>query len=161
MITKQDEIETTRSRITARTALWITAILIVIVVFLISLFTFWRVQDPAILEVNKKAYPFSVRPGTNAPGQSEFLAVDYCKTYKARGTVVARMVGKKSIIRIPWPDETQPPQCLKTEFPIVIPTYAIDDDYYFDFTVTYEVNPIKDKVVYLRSETFNVSAGQE
>lgn len=139
----------------------VVAVLTLIAVVGISLLTFWRLQDPAVLEINHgtkdiSLYPFPVRPDSNVAGQVEFMHVNYCKTFSAKGKVVARMVGKKSIIPIPWPVESQQPQCLDTEVPIVIPTYATDDTYYFDFTVTYRINPIKEKEVYLRSETFEV-----
>lgn len=121
----------------------------------LMLLGWWSLQNPMVLQTNNT--PFPVRPNTNIPGQIEYMAVDYCKTYHASGTVVARMVGQKSIIRIPWPVESSTPQCLKTEVPIVIPSYATGDTYYFDFTITYKINPLKQKTVYFRSQSFTLS----
>lgn len=122
----------------------------------VVLISYWNVQNPQVLVA--KNTPFSVRPPVNAAGNTEYVHINYCKNVKAKGVVTLRLVGKKSVIRLPWPVDNSEPQCLDTEIPIVLPTYAIDDTYYFDFSISYKVNPIKITVVNLRSEKFTINS---
>lgn len=115
---------------------------------------FWILQSPTVLVA--KNTPFPVRPGTNNPGQVEYVYINYCKVRGAYGSTVVRMVGQKSIIRLPWPPENSAPSCLDTELPIVIPQYATGDTYYFDFAITYRINTVKSTTVDLHSASFTI-----
>lgn len=131
-------------------------IIIIVSIITALLLTYWNLQNPTVLDV--KNSPFPVRPASNSPGDIEFIHVNYCKTFQAKGTVILNMVGEKSIIRLPFSIENSPKQCLNTEVPIVIPVYAVNDTYYFDFKITYRINPIRTKVVELKSQTFKLTA---
>lgn len=102
---------------------------------------------------------WAVRPDRVAPDQNVIVTLDYCKKLDTHGTVLVRLVGKESILRIPWPDaEEQPKHCSKQEIPVVIPAFARDDEYYIDFEIESHLNPIKTKTTTIRTDTFHVSA---
>jgi hypothetical protein len=117
-------------------------------------FLYWSGQNKSVLQTNNT--PFPVHPNTNTPDMLEIMSVDYCKKSDAIGIVVAKMVGTKSIIRLPWPIESQKKQCLKTDVPILIPSYATDDTYHFEFAITYKINPITTRTETLTSQSFTV-----
>lgn len=119
-------------------------------------FLFWSVQSSNVLEV--KNSPFPVRPPVVSNSDAIFVRISYCKHSSAKGAVVARLIGKRSIIRLPWPEDTQAARCFDQEVPIPIPAYATDDVYYFQFDVTYQVNPIKTQTVTMRSQEFTVQS---
>ena len=148
-----------RRRIGTRIILWLSYLFLAVALCAGGLLTHWALQSSDVLEVRN--VPFAVRPGTNQAGQVEFMTIDYCKHSAAIGTVLAQMVGTKSVIRIPWPVDNTAAQCLRTEAPIPLPIYAADDTYYFNFTVTYTVNPLKKKMVIFRSQSFTIQAPQK
>lgn len=147
-----------RSKIT-KVINWIAYIVLVAAIVMGAIFVYWSSQNPVVIEAKT---PFAVRPKDNVAGQVQFLTIDYCKKYKAYGKVTARLVGNKSVIRIPWSNDNSPTQCLKTEIPVVIPAYAIDDTYYIEFEVVYKINPIKESdPVIMRSQPFTITASKE
>lgn len=120
-------------------------------------FIVWSVQSPDVLTVNNN--PLPVRPPQNTAGNVEYVHLNYCKKIDVEGTVALRMVGKKSVIRLPFSSrDRSPAQCLNTEIPIVIPTYAVDDTYYFEFDIEYRINPIKTQSVILKSQPFTIKS---
>jgi hypothetical protein len=129
-------------------------------------FLYWSLQSPKVFEVRNDRddkgmrVGVPIKPGVNKAGEFEIITVDYCKYQKVHGTVILRMIGKKSIIRIPWPDDSQEPQCRKVDVPIAIPEYAGDDQYYFDFQINYHINPVKEQVVQFRSQDFRIEKTQ-
>lgn len=105
-----------------------------------------------------KNSPFPVRPNELAQEDIINVHVEYCKLSDAHGNVITRLVGHKSIIRLPWPDDTQPARCVDTWIAIPIPAYANDDRYHFEFEVDYHINPIKTQSVVMESQEFTVKA---
>jgi hypothetical protein len=143
-------------RLPVKVALWFSYLFLVIAACSGLLFLYWGMQSNRVLELHNT--PFAVRPGTNQAGQVEFMHIDYCKKRAITGTVVAQMVGTKSVIRIPWPIDNSAPQCLNTDVPIPLPVYAADDTYYFNFIVTYKINILKKSVMTFRSGTFKIQS---
>lgn len=127
---------------------------LLIIIVIGGVFLFWAFEDSPVLEV--KNAPFPVRPPVQYPDLAEVMTVDYCKVFNAKGKVSAKLVGKQSIIEIPFPDEKSEIGCVKSDVPIVVPSYALDDTYYFSFTIRYQLNPIKTKTVHIRSQPFEV-----
>jgi hypothetical protein len=120
------------------------------------LFLFWVVQSPNVLDV--KNSPFPIRPPVVAQDDIIWVKANYCKNSDAKGELVVRLIGKRSIIRLPYGNEAQAAGCVDRELPIPIPEYATDDVYYIQFDVTYQVNPIKTQMVTMRSQEFTVKS---
>lgn len=141
---------------------WVLYACIALSIMVALVFLFWSLQSTTVLEIKNdrdgkgQVIGVPIRPATNKAGEFEILTVDYCKHQRASGTVVLRLVGQKSIIRIPWPDDKQDPRCLKADVPIAVPPYAVNDEYYFDFQINYSINPIKEQVVKFRSQSFRI-----
>lgn len=135
---------------------YIIYLIVVIAIAIGVLFLYWKVQSPVVLDV--KNSPFPVHPTIVAQEQIVFMSIDYCKKADISGTVTARLVGKRSIIRLPWPDDTQRPNCIKADVPVPVPAYAGDDIYHFEFDAVYKINPIKKQDAHMRSQEFTVQA---
>lgn len=133
-----------------------------------ALAVFWMLEDPHILTVKnaKTSEPkangtiFSgipIRPAKIKPGGIIIMHFDYCKSKDIDGVVTARLVGQKFITRLAWPNDRSKADCVNADFPIPIPDSSNDDTYYIEFEVKYQINPLKDRDVILRSDTFTVS----
>jgi hypothetical protein len=116
---------------------------------------YWNTQSTNILQIREN--PLPVRPVTNTTGLYELVTFDYCKSSNIKGTVNAQLVSPSAIIKLPWPIESQAKGCLKTEAPIALPPYiANDTTYYFMFTVTYKINPLKTTTITFHSQSFTL-----
>lgn len=138
-----------------------------IVILILGIGIFWTVEDPHMLEVHNAKTSAVIKDGTVfdgiplrpdevKPGGIVFMHLDYCKLKSIDGEVIARLVGQKFISRLTWPNDQTKAGCVNVEVPIPIPEKSDDDTYYVEFKVLYHVNPIKDRDVILRSDTFKV-----
>lgn len=121
-----------------------------------SLFLYWVLQSNTVLDV--KNSPFPIRPPVVSQDDVIWVKANYCKNVDVTGTIMVRLIGKRSIIRLPYDNESQRAGCVDRELPIPIPAYATDDIYYIQFDVTYQINPIKTQNVTMRSQEFTVKS---
>lgn len=119
-----------------------------------GLVIYWLVEPSDVLIA--KNTPFPVHPDNLAPEDVIFITVNYCKIKRVDGTVIARLVGDKSITRLPWPNENSSPGCVNTDVKVTIPSFAKDDHYHFEFEIDYEINPLKHEVETLKSAPFTI-----
>lgn len=120
------------------------------------LFLFWLIQSPTVLQI--KNSPFPIRPPVVSQDDIIWVKANYCKLSDVSGELVVRLIGKRSIIRLPYSNDNQKAGCVDRELPIPVPEYATDDVYYIQFDATYQVNPIKTQVVTMRSQEFTVKS---
>lgn len=136
---------------------YIGYVTLVIAFLMATVLSYWNVENPTVLSV--VTTPFPVRPPQNTAGNIEYVHVNYCKNTNSVGTIILKMVGTKSQIRLSFTDrDTSNAMCVNTEVPVVLPTYAVDDTYYFEFDIVYQINPIKTKAVVLKSEKFTIKS---
>lgn len=121
-----------------------------------SLFLYWLVQSGSVLDV--KNSPFPIRPPVVSQDDIIWVKANYCKNANISGAILVRLIGKRSIIRLPYDNENQGIGCVNREVPIPIPEYATDDVYYIQFDITYQINPIKTQMVTMRSQEFTVKS---
>jgi hypothetical protein len=142
-----------------------TALVLVIIISIFAIY--WTVEDAHMLTVHNAKYSNSfdngtlfgdipIRPQQVRAGDFVFMHIDYCKLRDIDGKVVVRLVGSKFITRLTWPDDRTKTGCVNTEIPIPIPDNSNDDVYYIEFEVIYQVNPLKNRDVILRSTIFKV-----
>lgn len=131
-------------------------------------YIYWALEDPHMLAVKDAKTSESIMDGTVfsgipirpqqvTPGGVVFMHLDYCKLKDRDGNVTATLVGQKFTVQLTWPNDTTKSGCLNTDVPIPLPIDANDDTYYIQFEVIYHVNPLKDRDVILRSDSFKVA----
>lgn len=120
--------------------------------------TMWTFESEKVLEVHKQPFPVALHENSEGGPPIVIVSLDYCKLKAKKGEVIARLIGKKSITRLPWGNDTQPADCIKADVPIVLPASAADDEYYIEFEVVYKLNPLKQAdPVLLKSAPFMIN----
>lgn len=135
---------------------WVLYAIVGIAVGVASLFLYWVLQSNTVLDV--KNSPFPIRPPVVSQDDVIWVKANYCKNINVDGAITVRLIGKRSIIRLPYDNESQHVGCVDRELPIPIPEYATDDEYYIQFDVVYQINPIKTQSVTMRSQEFTVKS---
>jgi hypothetical protein len=129
---------------------------------------FWSVEDPTVLTVKGATVSTAkenitilsdipIRPSVLKPGGIVFMRLDYCKHKNVNGVVTAKLIGEKFTALLTWPNDETRAGCVNLDLPIPIPDDFNDDTYYVEFETLYHVNPVKDRTVILRSDTFKVA----
>jgi hypothetical protein len=118
------------------------------------LFIYWLAENPEVIYT--KNIPMAVRPPTIAPAETEYVKVNFCTTNSTSSELAIKLVGRRSIIELAYRENIVADGCVSKELSIPIPDYADDDVYYFEFTLTTPINPLKEQSIILRSQEFTI-----
>lgn len=142
-----------------RTKRYITyAVYIALLVIMAAIGTllYWSFQSTDVLNIKNAPFPVrTVREHPTADGVV-ILHIDYCKNIKATGRVRTSFVAQSREIFLPVATDTQPPQCLDTEVPVLIPSDLPPGKYRIKFRTEYRINPIKTAIEDFDSVEFEV-----
>lgn len=122
----------------------------------VGIFLYWTYQPDDVLEVRNAPVPIrTIREHPAADGVV-ILKVDYCKKVSATGRVRISFVSKSREVFLPVGEDKQPPVCMLTEYPVLIPHEILGDTYKIKFRITYQINPIKTHIEEFESKEFEV-----
>lgn len=139
-----------------KTINWIIFLALGIVAFGIGLFLYWRFANADVLDIKNAPFPVrTIREHPTADGVV-ILKVDYCKKVEAKGRLRTSFVSATREVFLPASEENQPPRCLKTEVPVLIPHEIPEDNYRVRFRIDYQLNPVKSVIEEFDSQEFHV-----
>lgn len=135
----------------------IASALIAIAISLGILLT-WALQSEDVLNVKQSPIPVRTVRDTPTGDGVVILNLDYCKNANIEGDMRISFVSTTREQFLPIVKERSAPGCSKTESPILIPKDLPADEYQIKIRVTYDVNPLKQKIIEeFKSETININ----
>jgi hypothetical protein len=143
-----------KRRIQSKLLTTILFTLTVVLVATLGTFLYWIYAPTDALTI--KNAPFPVRIGSNGADRVVILKIDYCKNLKATGQVRTSFVSRASETFLPMATDFQPPTCLNTDIPVLIPPTLPSGTYKIHFRITYKVNPIRTTVEDFSSKSFTL-----
>lgn len=115
------------------------------VLLVVSGFTIlrWAYESSEVLKINNAPVP--VAPPAVTPDDKVYLKIDFCKKRDLTDRTTLHLVGNSGArIPINWPTGRAPAQCTVFEqVPLSIPAQTPTGKYHAEFTVCYDINPLK------------------
>ncbi len=128
-----------------------------IVLYIGFLIMTWSFQSDDVIDIKQ---PIPIIGNKVAKDSVVVLRINYCKNTDAHGDVERKLVGKRGEHLFPAVRDTTGEGCNIVEAPTllpVLPTGATPGTYHIEYTVTYDLNPLKKGVVEeFKTEEFEV-----
>lgn len=132
----------------------LTYILLALAAAYLGLRIFWGLQPANILTI--KNNPVPVRPKEISPEATVIASPQICKTKKAEAAVKRNLVSDTLVQQLPGYTNVLPKGCTSPELAVIIPGNVPDGVYHLEYTITYQINPIKIEVDHWHTQNFTV-----
>lgn len=146
-----------KAPLTIRLAYLVIASIAVVVFYIAYLVVTWSYQSDNVIDIKQ---PIKVKGDRVAKDSIIVLEIDYCKRYDTKGVVERKLVSDRGEYLFPTIKDSTPAECNKIDAPTLLPVLphgATPDTYHIEYTVTYDVNPLKQGIVEkFKTEDFKV-----
>lgn len=141
--TAQETAEPTKTTRAINRTLFLSLAVIAVI---IGIYLRWSFQSSEVIEVNNEPFPVRTLSEVSSPNGVVVLNIDYCKHQDINGELRISWVSSSREVLLPVITENLPVGCNQSELPVMIPSDLISDQYIIKFSVTYNINPIKNNV---------------
>lgn len=122
------------------------ALALIIVAVALGVMFYWAAQTEKPITLNQDPFPTRTIRDYPTAGGVVYLTADYCKHTSAVGQLRMSFVSKTRETFLPVTQEGSSLGCHKSELVVLIPEDIEPDTYRIKFSLTYDINPLKQDV---------------
>jgi len=131
----------------------ISFFILLLAVIVLSISLFWALTPTNTLEIKNNPVPVEKAKVNN--GDVQIVDISYCKNSNIKGYVTWQLISSRNVIVLPpYQDMTVEGCNSDLRAPLILPYVVYTDQYYFHWTITYQVNPLRATTTEFNSQKF-------